>query len=152
MLTLGNLLLFLLLASLGAWFWHAHGIRERALQAVRQYCAKADVDLLDENVAFRRLALLPDLRGRKRLARVYGFEFTVTGEQRHPGSIVMFGTQVGHIELAPHPFRPSSRAEPVVSIVPEPAPRHTPSQPGMGQVIQLDDWRRRRDERRSKSE
>ena len=60
-------------------------LRERALSAVKQHCAKADIELLDGNVALRRLALLPDARGRKRLARVYGFEFTVTGEQRHIG-------------------------------------------------------------------
>ena len=98
--------------------------RERALQAVRRHCDKLDVELLDGNVAFRKLTLLPDARGRRRLARIYGFEFTVTGEQRHPGSIVMFGAQVGRIELAAHPFRPAD----------EP-----------GRVIQLDDWRRSRD-------
>ncbi|MGE4405648.1 DUF3301 domain-containing protein [Pseudomonas sp.] len=124
MLTLGNLFLFMLLATAGAWLWHAHGIRERALLAVRRHCQKMDVELLDGAVAFRRLALLPDARGRRRLARIYGFEFTVTGEQRHPGSIVMFGAQVGRIELAAHPFQPAAEA---------------------GRVIQLDDWRRTRD-------
>ena len=79
MLTLGNLFLFMLLAAAGAWLWHSHGIRERALQAVRRHCDKLDVELLDGNVAFRKLTLLPDARGRRRLARIYGFEFTVTG-------------------------------------------------------------------------
>ena len=72
----------------------------------------------------RKLTLLPDARGQRRLARIYGFEFTVTGEQRHPGTIVMFGARVGRIELAAHPFQPAD----------EP-----------GRVIQLDDWRRPRD-------
>lgn len=125
MLTLGNLFLFMLLAVAGAWLWHSHGIRERALLAVRRHCKKLDVELLDGNVAFRKLTLQPDARGRRRLARLYGFEFTVTGEQRHPGTIVMYGAQVGRIELAAHPFEPAD-------------------EPG-GQVIQLDDWRRPRD-------
>ncbi|MBK3873867.1 DUF3301 domain-containing protein [Stutzerimonas sp. R40042] len=124
MLTLSNLFLFMLLAAAAAWLWHSHGIRERALQAVRRHCQKLDVELLDGNVAFRKLTLLPDARGQRRLARIYGFEFTVTGEQRHPGTIVMFGAQVGRIELAAHPFQPAD----------EP-----------GRVIQLDDWRRPRD-------
>jgi hypothetical protein len=111
----------MLLATAGAWLWHAHGLRERALAQVKQHCAKADVELLDGNVALRKITLLRDARGRKRLARVYGFEFTVTGEQRHVGSIVMFGQQVGRIELAPHPFR-----------VP---PAENP------QVIELERWR-----------
>ena len=63
MLTLGNLFLFMLLAAAGAWLWHSHGIRERALQAVRRHCDKLDVELLDGNVAFRKLTLLPDARG-----------------------------------------------------------------------------------------
>jgi len=124
MLTLGNLFLFMLLASAGAWLWHAHGIREQALAAVRRHCQQQDVELLDGNVAFRRLRLLRDARGRRRLARVYGFEFTVTGEQRHPGTVVMFGNRVGRIELAAHPFQPGEQP---------------------GRVVQLDSWRRHRD-------
>ena len=105
MIDLFDVFLLMLFATACAWLWHAHGLREHALGLVKQHCAKSDIELLDENVALRRLALLPDARGRKRLARVYGFEFTVTGEQRHAGSIVMFGKQVGRIELAAHPFR-----------------------------------------------
>lgn len=124
MITLGNLFIFLLLMTAAAWLWHSHGIRERALATVRRHCEKMDVALLDGNVAFRRLGLLRDARGQRRFARVYGFEFTVTGEQRHQGSIVMFGARPGPIEMDPHPFR-------------------TP--PDSGQVIQIDDWRRRDD-------
>lgn len=122
MLTLGNIFVLMLLATAGAWLWHAHGLRERALAQVKQHCARADIELLDGNVALRKITLLADARGRKRLARVYGFEFTVTGEQRHVGSIVMFGQQVGRIELAPHPFRTPPAESP--------------------QVIELNAWRR----------
>ncbi|MFH7397107.1 DUF3301 domain-containing protein, partial [Pseudomonas syringae group genomosp. 7] len=45
-----------------------------------------------------------DAQGRKRLARVYGIEFTVTGEQRHPGTITKFGAHTAQIELAPYPI------------------------------------------------
>jgi hypothetical protein len=121
MIDLFDVFLLMLFATACAWWWHAHGLREHALNLVKQHCSKVDVELLDGNVALRRLALLPDARGRKRLARVYGFEFTVTGEQRHIGSITLFGKHVGHIELAPHPFR-----EP-------PAPS--------AQVIEMQQWR-----------
>ncbi|MES2820259.1 MAG: DUF3301 domain-containing protein [Pseudomonadota bacterium] len=128
-LTLGNLSVLILLAAACAWLWHAHGVRERALVLVKQHCAKMRVELLDENVALRRLALLPDARGRRRLARIYGFEFTVTGQQRHAGSISMFGQHQGQIELAPHPF-PEAADD-----VPAPAPIPT-------NVVELDQWRR----------
>src|SRR5690606_20187800 len=80
MFTLGDLTILMLLAAAGAWLWHAHGLRERALALVKQHCAKMDVELLDGNVHLRGLRLLRDARGRLRLARIYGFEFTVTGE------------------------------------------------------------------------
>ena len=127
MIDLFDVFLVMLFASVLAWLWHGHGIRERALLAVKQHCGKLDVELLDGNVALQKLALRADARGHKRLARVYGFEFTVTGEQRHSGSIVMFGRHPGRIELAPHPFREPERES--------------------AQVIELDRWRSRPDER-----
>ncbi|MEB0079695.1 DUF3301 domain-containing protein [Pseudomonas sp. CCI3.2] len=104
MLTLGNLFVLMVLATCGAWLWHSHGLRERALARVKQYCAKLDIELLDGNVALRRLTFARDANGTKRLARVYNFEFTVTGEQRHPGTITMFGAHTAQIVLAPYPF------------------------------------------------
>ena len=38
----------------------------RALALAKQHCAKLDVELLDGNVAFLRLALLRDSRGQRR--------------------------------------------------------------------------------------
>ena len=125
MLTLGNFTLFLLFVAAAAWLWHSHGIRERALAAVQRYCKKMDIDLLDGNVAFRRMCWVRDARGQRRFARVYGFEFTVTGEQRHQGSICMFGMHAGPIETDAHPF-PAQAAE-------------------QGRVTQMDDWRNRGD-------
>ena len=126
MLSLADLFILLLFASAGAWLWRVHGIRERALALVRRHCEKIDVILLDDNVALRRLRLLRDAQGRRRLARVYGFEFTVTGEQRHVGNISMFGQHLGQIELDAHPFSAQSEDAP--------APAN---------VVQLNDWRQR---------
>lgn len=104
MFTLENLAVLLVMAGVGAWFWHNHGLREKALVKVRNHCGKLDVLLLDDNVAFKRFAWAKDSNGRKRFARIYGFEFTVTGEQRHPGTITQFGAHSAQIELAPYPF------------------------------------------------
>lgn len=132
MLTLADLFIVLLFASAAAWLWRGHGIRERALALVRRHCEKMDVLLLDDNVALRRLSLLRDAHGRRRLARVYGFEFTVTGEQRHVGSISMFGQHLGQIELAAHPFSAKDEDEDEDEDAPTPA-----------NVVQLNDWRQR---------
>ena len=53
MLTLGNMFVLMLLATGAAWLWHNHGLRERALERVKQHCKKLDIDLLDENVALK---------------------------------------------------------------------------------------------------
>ena len=125
MLTLGNMFVLMLLAAGAAWLWHNHGMRERALERVKQHCKNLDIELLDENVALKKIGLIPDANGHKRLARVYNFEFTVTGDQRHTGTITQFGAHSVKIELPPYPFQ--TEAEP--SVIPS------------AQVIELSQWR-----------
>ncbi|WP_068828848.1 DUF3301 domain-containing protein [Pseudomonas sp. BMS12] len=122
MIDLFDVLLLMLFATACAWLWRGHGIRERALLLAKQHCARLDVELLDGNVALRRLALVRDSQGRRRLARLYDFEFTVTGEQRLRGSVQMFGQRPGRIELQAHPFEAQAQTD--------------------DKVIQLDTWRR----------
>jgi len=118
MLTLENLLVLMVMATAGAWLWHNHGLREKALERVKQHCAKLDLQLLDDAVALKRIAFVRDAKGRKRLARLYGFEFTVTGEQRHPGTVTQFGAHSMQIELAPYPFeiKTPTRADNVIEM------------------------------------
>ncbi|MDR0280012.1 MAG: DUF3301 domain-containing protein [Paucimonas sp.] len=104
MVTLENILVLMVLATAAAWLWHNHGLREKALEQVKQHCAKLDLELLDGAVALKKIAFVRDANGRKRLARIYNFEFTVTGEQRHPGTVTQFGAHSVQIELAPYPF------------------------------------------------
>ncbi|SDB64976.1 DUF3301 domain-containing protein [Pseudomonas sp. NFACC13-1] len=132
MLTLGNIFVLMLLATGGAWLWHNHGLRERALARVMQHCANLKIELLDGNVALKKIGFVRDANGRRRLARVYNFEFTVTGESRHSGTITQFGAHSAHIELAPYPMpfeeTPPAPIEPVQA-----RPR--------AEVIELSQWR-----------
>lgn len=132
---------WLLLTAGVAWLWHSHGLRERALLAVRRHCTHQGLILLDDNVAFQKLSWGRDSRGQACLVRTYGFEFTVNGEQRYPGHITLVGAWVRSIQLAPHPFpvtEPTPSAAPLnpLSAVPPPVPM------SKAQVIQLDEWRR----------
>ena len=129
MLTLENLFVLMLVATAGAWLWHNHGLREKALERVKQHCAKLDLELLDDAVALKRIAFVRDANGRKRLARIYNFEFTVTGETRHNGTITQFGAHSAQIELAPYPA-PFDDTPPVVEVT---RPR--------AEVIELSQWR-----------
>lgn len=130
MLTLENLFVLMLLASAGAWIWHNHGLREKALERVKQHCAKLDLELLDDAVALKRIGFARDAKGRKRLARIYNFEFTVTGEQRHPGVVTQFGAHTMQIELAPYPFD--------VQTPPSSVPK-------ADNVVEMQQWRRQHD-------
>ncbi len=104
MITLGELSAWLLVALVIAWVWRGHGVRERALWFVRQHCDSEKVQLLDGNVAFKGWRILPDGKGQKRLARVYGFEFTVTSQERLTGTVAMFGRYLGRVELQAYPI------------------------------------------------
>ncbi|UZE23785.1 DUF3301 domain-containing protein [Pseudomonas sp. B21-056] len=132
MLTLGNIFVLMLLATGGAWLWHNHGLRERALARVVQHCANLKIELLDGNVALKKIGFVKDGSGRRRLARVYNFEFTVTGESRHAGTITQFGAHSAQIELAPYPMpfeeTPEAPIEPIQT-----RPR--------AEVIELSQWR-----------
>lgn len=129
MLTLGNIFVLMLFATGAAWLWHNHGLRERALERVKQHCAKLQIELLDGNVALKKIGFIKDASGRRRLARVYNFEFTVTGETRHNGTITQFGAHSTQIELAPYPM-PFDDTPAVVEVV---KPR--------GEVIEMSQWR-----------
>lgn len=125
MLTLGNIFVLMLLATGAAWLWHNHGLRERALERVKRHCAKLNIELLDGNVALKKIGIVKDANGRRRLARIYNFEFTVTGESRHTGTITQFGAHSASIELAPYPMPFEEQPAPPVS----------------AEVIELSQWR-----------
>ncbi|EJK99036.1 MULTISPECIES: DUF3301 domain-containing protein [Pseudomonas] len=132
MLTLGNMFVLMLLATGGAWLWHNHGLRERALARVMQHCINLKIELLDGNVALKKIGFVKDASGRRRLARVYTFEFTVTGESRHSGTITQFGAHSAHIELAPYPM-PFEETPPAPIDSVQTRPR--------AEVIELSQWR-----------
>lgn len=131
MIELFDVFLLMLFVAACAWLWRGHGIRERALLLAKQHCARLDIELLDGAVALQRLAWLRDAQGHRRLARLYDFEFTVTGEQRLRGQISMFGQRLGSIELQPHP---------ILARQPEPVATQHESK-----VVMLEHWRQKAD-------
>ncbi|MDX1655420.1 MAG: DUF3301 domain-containing protein, partial [Candidatus Competibacteraceae bacterium] len=93
----------LLLLGLGglAWYKAMQG-REMARAACLAACRRYGVQLLDDTVVLERLWPEQDRRGRWRISRSYGFEFSSDGGlSRQEGRVVMVGTQVEHLYLAP---------------------------------------------------
>lgn len=88
-------LLGLLLLAAIAWLWFdSLTAREAAVAAARSACRAEDLLLLDDTVAIARLRLARDGDGVLRIQRMYGFEYSDTGNDRHSGNVVMRGSRV----------------------------------------------------------
>ena len=90
---------FLLLGG-GAWFWlDSLNARQQAISATKAACNSEGLQLLDDTVAIHRLSVRRDSDGVLRIHRIYDFEYSDTGNDRHAGSIVMLGSRVLVINL-----------------------------------------------------
>ncbi|MGL6222705.1 MAG: DUF3301 domain-containing protein [Steroidobacteraceae bacterium] len=95
-----SLLLLLLVFSAFAVFWNdTLATRERANDAARETCASTGGALLDGTVVFRKLKVVRGLGGRLAFERTYVFDYTLDGDTRRQGFIVMFGRRVDSIGL-----------------------------------------------------
>ena len=98
--------LLVLLAVALAW-WSNLRAREVAVRTGRRTCRARGVQFLDDTVAFRRYGLWRDASGRRRLHRLYAFEFSAPEQERGHGWISMVGYRVTSVQLD----RPDGGAE-----------------------------------------
>ncbi len=95
-----ELLLFLPLLALVAYWFDSMSVRERAITRVRAVCQRDGLLLLDQTVALRRLRLCRDGAGRVRFQRSYKFEFLADdGDIRRRGDIQLLGRKIEKIIL-----------------------------------------------------
>ncbi|MEW5786398.1 MAG: DUF3301 domain-containing protein [Pseudomonadota bacterium] len=87
------------LAGLGWFWWDGLQKRELALAAARKVCAQAGVQLLDETVALKKMALRRDANQRARLYREYLFEYSSLGDDRRVGWVHLLGNRIVSAEL-----------------------------------------------------
>lgn len=93
-------LLGLLLLAATAWLWlDSLKAREMAVASAKAACSAEHLLLLDDTVAILRIGLGRDDDGVVRPRRVYGFEYTDTGNDRSAGNIVLLGSRVLAINL-----------------------------------------------------
>lgn len=76
-------------ALLALWF-DAQAAREHATAHCRRICQETGLQLLDHTVSLQRLTLKRS-QGRLGLSRRYGFEVSLDGTDRHPGTISFTG-------------------------------------------------------------
>lgn len=90
----------LLLLAAAAWLWFdSLKAREMAISAAKAACRGEQLLLLDDTVAIARISLARDDDSAVRLRRIYGFEYSDTGNDRRTGSIAMLGGRVLVINL-----------------------------------------------------
>ena len=101
-----ELLALLLLIATGALWYSSLNVRECAVSEARAVCAAEGLWLLDDTVSITRIGLARDGDGVLQLRRIYGFEYSDTGNDRHSGSMVMLGGRVLVIHLSPPAAKP----------------------------------------------
>ena len=84
-------------AILGGLFWlwlESTRVHEIAVERARSQCNLNEVQFLDGTVSLENIKLARDEDGRLAFKRTYAFEYSSTGNNRQPGSIIMLGQVV----------------------------------------------------------
>lgn len=83
-----------------AWLWlDSVRVRDQAIREAELVCSAEGLQFLDETVAIASLKPVRNDDGRLVLRRVYAFEYSDTGNNRRPGSIVLLGQEVLFINV-----------------------------------------------------
>ena len=95
-------LLVLVFLAAAVWLWlDSLKVREIGVKAAQRACADEGLQFLDDTVAIRSLRLVRDDDGRLRLRRIYGFEYSDTGDNRRPGTVTLLGQRVELLHVRP---------------------------------------------------
>lgn len=96
-------LLAVLVLGAVVWFWFdSLKAREAGVAAARRACSREGLQLLDETVVGRLLRPARDEGGHLVLRRVFDFEYSLSGDDRYRGAIVLQGREVVLVDLAAH--------------------------------------------------
>jgi hypothetical protein len=89
-----EVLVLLLLAAGGWFFWDSLKAREAANAAIRAACKAEGLLFLDDTVGLESVWPVRDDEGRMRLRRVYGFEYSDTGNNRRSATVTLVEDEV----------------------------------------------------------
>lgn len=73
-----------------------------AYTAAQRHCQEMEVQLLDQSVYLRRIWIKRNDRGQLCLWRAFYFDFTVRGDDRYQGRVLVMGSKVTAVQLEPH--------------------------------------------------
>ena len=97
-----ELVAFIFLLGL-IWLWlENQGIRDQVMAIAKDFCAKENVQFLDDAMAPVKLSFKRNERGHLAIVRTYHFEFSDTGNNRLKGTIIMLGKKLETMHLQPY--------------------------------------------------
>ena len=78
-----------------AWLWFdSMQVRALALRAATAACDAEGLQLLDQAISITKLGLARNDDGRLLIRRIYGFDFSDSGNDRRRGSVAMLGQEL----------------------------------------------------------
>lgn len=94
-----DVMLLIPLTLLLWYWWRSSEQKSVAVAAARAYCKERNLQLLDETLLFKRWRFTRDDYQRRRLCRLYEFDYSRNGEDRESGEIILCGYQVLRVIL-----------------------------------------------------
>jgi len=73
------------------YWWRISEQKTFAIRNAKEYCKGRNVQLLDQTLVFKGLRFEKTNNKRRKLCRVYEFEFSSNGEDRYQGEIILKG-------------------------------------------------------------
>jgi len=93
-------IVLLLLVTAAFLFWNdSLRARDRMLETCARVCRELKLQFLDETVALDSLRLTRSARGWPEFVRIYGFEFSGTGNDRWQGRATLSGRRVLSVQF-----------------------------------------------------
>lgn len=80
-------------------FYQLTLMREQAYKIAEQHCKTHELQLLDQNVAIKRLWFKRDSNRYWHIWLSFHFEFSSTGEERYIGKVILLGGKLQNIIL-----------------------------------------------------
>ena len=104
-MTLAELLVVLLLGAL-VWFWFdSLKAREAGVEAARRACLREAVQFLDETVVGHGFKFARDDKGHLVLRRGFDFEYSLSGDDRYLGAVIIEGHDIVLVDTTQHRSR-----------------------------------------------
>jgi hypothetical protein len=109
-MTFLEVLALLAVAGAAGLLWTSLKAREAANAAMRAACRAEGLLFLDDTVALQSMRPARDGDGRMALRRIYGFEYSDTGDNRRRGSVTLLGARIVAIDMGRAPGDPQGQS------------------------------------------